>query len=509
MNNNVNVIEEYRAKVAKGSMLLLLISASIAGLYFPFLYFLGLYPGISIVPLIVFFVIVLGEDYMGLYLGRTCIINGKLNSKKERQIKNLLFFVIIVNLNFIFWMVPSRESWVFAFYFLLLVCLLLDMKLLIKSEVAVMLSVLVLFIFKASSHPSPELLLQDFLLRAINLSLTCIGMVIMVYFAGNILLNAKKDELEKNQNKTKKILDKASVLAQRLSESSKALLSSFQNESASTEELSAISETLLDSSKDLLSQADESKNNLNDLKASNSEMATKMYKVDNISKQLVSISTENETALNDLMTLRAQVETSTKNTMTVTEKLLKETGEIDQTLKIISDIAESINLLALNASIEAARAGEAGKGFAVVAEEVGKLADNTKDSLKDINDVVGKVESGTAVVAKYMNQNAGQLMKQNEVIANTVRGIRNMIEMLKSSVEAVSEVDRLQKKQDGIINNTVTLNEGIAKGVDQQNEEFANITQLVQGNTEEINELVQQVDNLNQMVAEMEELIRE
>lgn len=406
-------------------------------------------------------------------------------------------------------MVPAKEAWVFSFYFLLLVALLLDMKMLILCEIGVVISIIISFIFNGNSQPAAGYFLQDLLLRIINISLTCVGMVTMVYFAGNILLNAKKDELEKNQNRTQKVLDKASVLVQELSGSSKLLLASFQNESASTEELSAISETLLDSSKELLNQADESKKNLNDLKDSNNEMVTRMHKVDSISNQLVSISTENETALNDLMTISGQVESSTKDTMTVTEKLLKETGEIDQTLQIISDIAESINLLALNASIEAARAGEAGKGFAVVAEEVGKLADSTKASLKNVNDVVGKVESGTAVVAKYMNQNADQLMKQNEVISNTVHGIRDMIEMLKSSVEAVSEVDKLQKTQDGIITNTVTLNEGIAKGVDQQNEEFTNITQLVQGNSEEINELVQQVDNLNRMVAEMEELIRE
>lgn len=509
MENKVNVIDEYRAKVSKGSMMLLLVSASMAGIYFPLVYFLGFYPKASLAILLLFLVIVIGEDIMGLYLSKTCLVDGKLLVKKERQIKLLLVFVIVVNLNFIFWMVPSRESWVFAFYFLLLVALLLDMKLLIASEVAVMLSVICLFIFKASSHPSHELLIQDFLLRVINLSLTCAGMIVIVYFAGNILLNAKKDELEKNQNKTQKVLEKAGALAQNLSESSKTLLSSFQNESASTEELAAISQTLLNSSRDLASRVDDSKRNLNDLKISNESMVSKMRQVDSISNQLVSISTENERALNDLMLLSGKVETSAKGSMSVTEKLLKETGEIEQTLQIVNEIAGSINLLALNASIEAARAGDAGKGFAVVAEEVGKLADSTKESLHSVNEIVNKIESGTASVAQYMKQNTDQLMKQNEVIVKTVEGIRRMIEMLKTSVNAVSEVDKLQKEQDHIISNTFLLNDGISTGVEQQNEEYTVITQLVQGSSEEINQLVAQVDKLNQMVAEMEGLISE
>ncbi|WP_315082170.1 heme NO-binding domain-containing protein [uncultured Clostridium sp.] len=59
--------------------------------------------------------------------------------------------------------------------------------------------------------------------------------------------------------------------------------------------------------------------------------------------------------------------------------------DITSIVSIVSGISEQTNLLALNASIEAARAGEQGKGFAVVAESIRKLAEQSKDAVKEIN----------------------------------------------------------------------------------------------------------------------------
>ncbi|MCT8333608.1 methyl-accepting chemotaxis protein [Leptospira sp. 85282-16] len=80
-----------------------------------------------------------------------------------------------------------------------------------------------------------------------------------------------------------------------------------------------------------------------------------------------------------------------------TSEVIKELGEKTKAIRKITEtitaISEKTNLLSLNASIESARAGDAGKGFAVVAGEVGKLADQSNRSAKEISSFINELTS--------------------------------------------------------------------------------------------------------------------
>jgi methyl-accepting chemotaxis protein len=84
--------------------------------------------------------------------------------------------------------------------------------------------------------------------------------------------------------------------------------------------------------------------------------------------------------------------------------------EIDMLSEAILQISTQTNLLALNAAIEAARAGEAGKGFAVVAEEVRNLAEQSTDTVTNIQKVVKKVVESVS----NLNDSSSQILKYIE-----------------------------------------------------------------------------------------------
>ncbi|WP_145333165.1 methyl-accepting chemotaxis protein [Paenibacillus xylanexedens] len=94
--------------------------------------------------------------------------------------------------------------------------------------------------------------------------------------------------------------------------------------------------------------------------------------------------------------------------------LEKEASDIEVITQSVKNIAEETGLLALNASIEAARAGEEGAGFAVVAQQIRKLADESKDSVHRINELISRVQQRIRETVELSHEQHGLVVNESE-----------------------------------------------------------------------------------------------
>jgi methyl-accepting chemotaxis protein len=171
------------------------------------------------------------------------------------------------------------------------------------------------------------------------------------------------------------------------------------------------------------------------------------------------------------------VQKTQQGMLTLTEKvggiaeqvlhLSQQTNQIANITNLVSDLANQTNMLAINATVEAVRAGEQGKGFGVVATEIRRLADQSKQSAAEINDLINDIQNAinkTVMVTDEGNTTLDNSLKLTEGTAETFNHVANAI----NSVVVSSQQIYLNTKQQALAIEQVVdamnaLNKGAAE----------------------------------------------
>lgn len=181
-----------------------------------------------------------------------------------------------------------------------------------------------------------------------------------------------------------------------------------------------------------------------------------------------------------------------KQTNNTNESALK----IREATELITFIAQQTNLLSLNASIEAARAGEQGKGFAVVASEIQKLAEQSDDSAKQIENIITLLIADSNEAVETMNEVMHIMDEQNRNINKIKVQFEHLYEKIDMSMTGVGNIaDKTQVLDNArisvvdIVQNLTAISEENAASTEETSASVSEVSNIVNQISQNANEL--------------------
>ncbi|WAA08956.1 methyl-accepting chemotaxis protein [Fervidibacillus albus] len=165
-------------------------------------------------------------------------------------------------------------------------------------------------------------------------------------------------------------------------------------------------------------------------------IGTNMERAMELSKISLNLSAVMEEVTATIVSMADSITQLSNEISTITEKAevtAGNVGKIEGISNLVKEIADSSNLLGLNAAIEAARAGEHGKGFSIVADEVRKMASTSKKHAEEINENTNQMKNHIKQLTdliQSVNDEAGSQSAAIEQLTATIQEINTNIQVL-------------------------------------------------------------------------------
>ncbi|EPE83949.1 PAS domain S-box protein [Leptospira noguchii str. 1993005606] len=258
------------------------------------------------------------------------------------------------------------------------------------------------------------------------------------------LLVQIKENFEKNQE-----------LYQYLSQSSEQFQSKTQNQAASVEETASASHELSSTLDEIVRSIHLQSTGLT---AINDGIGKVNESIQNVSKSMDNLSFQTSSVKEKA----SQSEETFEKAILAMNEIKEYSNGISNIIGIITSISEKTNLLSLNASIESARAGEAGKGFSVVAEEISKLASQTRNSIKDIVNLIDNTRKAVNLGAEKFQESLS-IVKQ---LTDYIGEVNSSATIVRASLFAQAEkLGEIRKNTDQVnqLGGTVSESSGFQK----------------------------------------------
>lgn len=301
------------------------------------------------------------------------------------------------------------------------------------------------------------------------------------------------------------LLHQVSTNAKVIDDSSNEMSVSSEEMSTNTNEIASAIAQMSNGAQTQVAKVDESSNLIEGILTSSTEMGQKAENIHNAAKVGAESSEKGMKMVNNVVVSMGEISTYSSKTNDSIKVLTERSKEISRVLSVISDIASQTNLLALNAAIEAAQAGDAGRGFAVVAEEIRKLAENSRNSAKEIETLITDVQKDTIEAARVIGEMNKTVKSGEETSKSASETFREIFNSSNDTLNLSKEILEATQHQIKDINNVVTITESIVVIA----EETAAGTEQVASSASELSSGMETYNQKTQKLAEIAESFKE
>ena len=189
------------------------------------------------------------------------------------------------------------------------------------------------------------------------------------------------------------------------------------------------------------------------------------------------------------------------------EETNKAVSKIDQAVAMITSIANQTNLLSLNASIEAARAGEAGRGFAVVADEIRELADQSKNSAEEIQNIINHVKEQSEKTVRLSSLVAETIAEEQVLVKDAQDKFDDLSEGVEASVVAISSIHEKTAALNGATERIVSVVSDLSALSEENAASSEEMNASVEDITEGVEEIKRNSDEMRGMSLQLKESV--
>lgn len=453
---------------------------------------------------------------IGVAILATCIISTIAYFLFKFKMLNKIVTALIICLSpvystfYLLYMLKGPARLFFIFFFCMLIAALYFRKDIILIFAGILdLSLIIYYIVAPAYLLGESNELKEFVSRFFIMNCTFAAVFFLTKWGSELVEMTKQKE-----KMTHAACAKLTLAMEAISSTTNKLHNSINSSNQNIHAAKEISQSITTNVSDISKGIDVGASDVDSINILMSEVREAMDKTSKLTDELtqtsksvniiVDESTNNINAMNSQIQF---VDSAIKSAVSTVNQLMEYMNNINGFLSGISSIAKQTNLLALNAAIESARAGEAGKGFAVVAEEIRKLADESQNTVNEINKIISTLTKTSQAAMDDVIKGNTAVEESTDISQKIITNLNNLVythQIMNSKVEENAAM--INNTHQAIINVYSKLENMSA--VSKQNSMSAHqINTLMMDQHTRIQNIYDQVIEIKEMSNQLEEML--